>query len=281
MTTQNKRTFNLILLLLKMSAEKRTGKPRELTVGLEAAAEEIGVDMEMGRVAIRRQMIKVLEKIQDRYGLITVNIPRGAPAEVRLKGVIAPPLQGTCVGVPSGYWDYGWCRKLSQVGTSSYLICLAETEASEVGAWWSVSQQDLAEKYPGNKDTIRRGLRELEKADLLRIVRSTIPPGKGFPDRRPSSYCLEPMLSPEQLQAEWRYLEEAYGKEKLAHGRRLATKIDRGNSRAVVANLLMVIKEYGLELTEKATNEVAKMRPDNPCRHVGYIVTLLKQWTGK
>jgi len=226
-------------------------------------------------------MIKVLEKIQNQYGLITVNIPRGAPAEVRLKGIIAPPLQGDCVGVPSGYWQYGWSRKLSHAAKSAYLICLAETEESDEGAWWSESQKELARKYPGNAQTIRRGLRELEKADLVQIVRSSVPPGKGYPDRRPNSYCLEPMLPPEQIAAEWAYLEKAYGREMLEDGRRLATKIDRGNNRAVVANALMAVDEFGLELTEKAVNEVSEMRPDNPCRHMGYVITLLKQWTGK
>ncbi len=40
----------------------------------------------------------------------------------------------------------------------------------------------------------------------------------------------------------------------------------------------MLADTYGWKLTGKAIGEIAKMAPDNPARHVGYIITLLRDW---
>ena len=70
------------------------------------------------------------------------------------------------------------------------LICLAEEAASSGKPWWTASGEALADKYPGNRDTIVRGLRELEKMNLLGIVRSTLPPGQPYSRRKPNSYII-------------------------------------------------------------------------------------------
>jgi hypothetical protein len=66
--------------------------------------------------------------------------------------------------------------------------------------------------------------------------------------------------------------------ERLEQAREFTGMLDRGNSRDVAANFLRVMEIYGYEQTKRATAVVAEMARDNPCRHAGYVVTLLKDW---
>ncbi len=275
-TRQDHRLFDLFLLILRQSLEEHGDGEGQITVDYDAVAADLGMDLGMGRTAYRRQISKVLRKLESRYRLAVCRFKYGKPAAVSLKA--GRLYEGAVIDVPVGYWEYGWNRKLSLPAKAAYLMCLAEQESSETKPWWSLSRQALARKYSGSPHTVGKALRELEVEDILEIVRSKVPPGGDFAGRRPNSYRVKPLLPPEDIEKEWMHLTGVYGEKNLEKARELAGRIDRGNNRHVVSNLLAVMDRYGIEETEKATDIVAQMVPDNPCRHVGYIVTLLKDW---
>ena len=235
---------------------------------------EVGWIFGLATCEDRRQITKTLRKLQDEYGLIECTFHHGKNTDVKLLPI---PSQGT-FPIPIGYWDYGLSKKLTLPAKGAYLVCLAEAEASPGKPWWSANQPSIAAKYHGCVFTIREGLRELEKLDLLEVVRMGPPPGLPYSRRRPNSYRLKPLLSPEAIQKQWKELARAYGGTNLKRARQQAERFDRYNNRAVVADLLMLADTHGWKLLERAVGEVAKMAPSNPCRHVGYIVTMLKDW---
>lgn len=49
-------------------------------------------------------------------------------------------------------------------------------------------------------------------------------------------------------------------------------------SPGVAADFLEIIDQYGYAWVESATREVAKKKGDNPQRHFGYIVGILRNW---
>ncbi len=80
---------------------------------------------------------------------------------------------------------------------------------------------------------------------------------------------------------QWEDIRESYGDDKLEYGRKLAARAEWENDPAIVADILLQVERYGAALTEKAVDEVAAMAPDNPAKHMGYVVTLLKDWSKK
>jgi hypothetical protein len=264
---RDNRAFDLYMLLSSVS----TNGP--IVIDYDSTAEELGMDMGMGRTAYRRQITKTLRKLERTYNLIKCDFKWGKPAVVTLRDSGNSERQ---IKVPAAYLEYGWSRKLSLSAKNAYLICLTEQELSENAPWWSLSRDALAKKYPGNRDTIGRGLLELEAEDLVEIIRSNIVPGEGFESRRPNRYRLKPLLSEEDIEKQWQALADVYGAKKLAKARELAGMLDRQNNRDVAANFLRVMEIYGFEQTKRATAIVAEMARDNPCRHAGYVVRLLK-----
>lgn len=107
------------------------------------------------------------------------------------------------IKIPTAYWQYNLSTKLSFPAKTAYLICLAEEADSPGKPWWSASGNALADKYPGTRETIGQGLRELEKMNLLEIVRSTLAPGQPYAHREPNSYRLKPLYSPEDIKKQW------------------------------------------------------------------------------
>lgn len=270
-SSSDERAFDCYLFLLEQhDANEQTNDV--MTVDYDDLAAALGLDRTMDRVAYRRQLTKTLRKLQKRYRLLTCEFRHGKPAEVALNRPGPAPV----IRVPSELWRYGYMGKLSLAAKFAYLICLAEREKSDRGPSWRVSGPDMAERYSGTVDTIRRGLLELEQENLLRIIRSDVPPGKTFADRAPNLYALLPLLSDDEIREQWEELAEVHGKAELEQARGLALKLGRANNPEVVDNLARVIDRYGYAPTLKATEQVAAMVRDNPRRHVGYIVALIQ-----
>jgi hypothetical protein len=272
MSTGDERAFDTVLLLARIFHEgTAAGSLGEIMVDYDEVAAGLGVRERMSRSAYRRQIAKTLRKLQDRYGLVECEFKWGKSTRVRMEH------GGDVISIPVGYWEYGHSTNLALSAKFAYVVALDQTASSPTKPWWSMSGEALAKQYSTTRRTVHKGLRALEKWDLLEIVRSNVPPGKSYKDRRPNRYRLVPLRSPAQVAQEWRTLVSRHGGPEVERARALAFMIDRGNSREVVANFLRVITKYGYEGVEKATKEVANMTPDNPCRHVGYIVTLVKE----
>jgi len=245
-------------------------------------AETLGI-MQMGKVAYRRQIIKTLWKLSKRYHLIEPQFEWGKPAIIKLLDyedktkTYSAPLKAY-FNIPYAYWEYGWSRKLSLRAKFAYLINIYKQETSDIRPWWSLSLSLLAQDFHVHPQTIGDGTRELEKEGILEIERSRVKKRMAFTDREPNHYLLKPLPSPEAMERKWKELESIYGEDLVKRARELAFMIDKGNSHECVEDFIRIIGCYGEVWVKKATQEVAKMKADNPRRHFGYIVGILKRW---
>ena len=183
----------------------------------------------------------------------------------------------TGIPVPVEFWEYDWLRTLGLAEKMLYLISVVETETSRNKPWWSHSQERIGGKYYIDRWTVNQALRGLEREEVLEVRRSSGVEAGGYELRRPNDYRLKPLLSPEDIQAEWMHLQGIHGKEKPAKARELAGRLDRPNSRDVAGTYLKLMAKYTMSQIEEATEYVARLAPDNPYRHVGTVINRLKQ----
>lgn len=149
---QADRDMNTYLLLLAESA--RTNE-KEFFVPLEDLAITLGVSPEWTDTDMRRQMIKELKALQDKYGLIEVNFNYGKDAWVELKDLPSGTFK-----MAGNFFDPKNLAAKSQPAKFVFLIkALFETEGKTID---SIGASDVAKRFGVSEFSIRKGLRELK-----------------------------------------------------------------------------------------------------------------------
>ena len=149
---QANRDMDTYLILLAESA--RTGE-KEFFVPLESLAVTLGVSPEWNDTDMRRQMIKELKALQDKYKLIDVNFSYGKDAWVELKD-----LPGVTFKMTGDFFEPKNLASKSQPAKVVLIIkALLEAEGKTVD---SVGVNAVAERFGVSEFSIRKGLRELE-----------------------------------------------------------------------------------------------------------------------
>ena len=149
---QANRDMDTYLILLAESA--RTGE-REFFVPLEDLAITLGVSPEWTDTDMRRQMIKELKSLQDKYKLIDVNFNYGKDAWVELKD-----LPGGTFKVFGDFFDPKSLVSKDQPTKVVFLIkALLETEGKSID---SIGTSAAAKRFGVSEFSIRKGLRELK-----------------------------------------------------------------------------------------------------------------------
>lgn len=149
---QANRDMNTYLILLSEST--RIGE-KEFFVPLEDLAVTLGVSPEWSDTDMRRQMIKELKALQDKYKLIDVNFNYGKDAWVELKD-----LPGGAFKVNGDFFDPKSLTLSSQPAKFVFLIrTMFEAEGKSIE---SDGASAVAERFGVSEFSIRKGLRELK-----------------------------------------------------------------------------------------------------------------------
>lgn len=147
---QADRDMNAYLLLLAESA--RTGE-REFFVPLEDLAITLGVSPGWSDTDMRRQMIKELKTLQDKYDLIDVNFNYGKDAWVELKD-----LPDGAFKVTGDFFDPKSLASKSQPAKFVFLMkALLGEEGKTIEA---AGVSELSKKFGVSQFSIRKGMRE-------------------------------------------------------------------------------------------------------------------------
>jgi hypothetical protein len=115
--------------------------------------------------AYRRQINKTLRKLNETYNLITVEFHFGKNAEVKsldIKNKTKPyeyPKENYYL-LPKKYYGYQWNIRLSLRAKYCYLINLYISQEGN-GKTWSLSREDISEKFGLISGTISDGMNEL------------------------------------------------------------------------------------------------------------------------
>ena len=287
-TNQAHKALSLYLLLLwdwdgnpqaevKLDYEKLT---REL--GYERVEEE-----EQGQprypFAYFRLVKRLCRDLDKKYGLLRYYEKEGYVQLLDYENG-GQPLQepeDRYISIPFAFWEYGWAKKLSTRAKYLYFISLLERQRSTVKPWWFDSQENLSERYKISVGSIKGGLLELQRHNLIEIYRFSPKPGEPYSHRWSNNYYLNELIMPEEIERGWKELQGKYGRRNLSRAKRLAAQLNEPEDQEAVERFAQLIERYGWKKVKRANKITARLTVQNPKRHIGYTIQVLKRGEGE
>lgn len=154
MVTERDRRAMDTYLLLKAYAV-RMGS-REFFVSLESLALELDIPVEWNNTDKRRQVIKVLKKLEERYGLIDVDFGHWKDALVKI-----PEVSGDTFEVKGSFFKEEVFSGLSTPAKFVVLVkALFEEEGSSID---SFTFREMSERFHISDMTISKGSKEIDR----------------------------------------------------------------------------------------------------------------------
>ena len=145
------RAMDMYLLLLAESS--RLGE-NSFFISLEDMAVSLGMDRQLKDADLRRQMIKVLETLQDRYKLLNVNFSYGKDAWIELKEI-----PGATFKIRGDFFDPKNLVSKSQPAKFVLLVkALLQAEGKSIE---SALIPELSKRFGVSQFSLRKGLREI------------------------------------------------------------------------------------------------------------------------
>ncbi len=263
-SSSDERAFDLYLLLLR---EKDEAGVIELDFG--EFAEGLGI-ADMNPSAYRRQIIKTLRKLDDRYGLLETEFHHGRNALVTLTGSGV----GDTFLIPASYFEYGWNRRLSLSAKYCYLINRYMADAG--GSFtWSLQREALAEKFHLSPHTVSSGMIELRRFNIIDISYSPVADGD-YEGRSPSVYEILGLYCLQEHSGELSRLAREYGSGSLDEALRFASAVFKENDIRALEEIILLFADYGKAKMNKAYEIISEMAVDNPLRSFRYAVGTVK-----
>ncbi|MGH7890277.1 MAG: hypothetical protein ACRENF_06970, partial [Thermodesulfobacteriota bacterium] len=229
--------------------------------------------------AYRRQIIKVLEKLRDKYKLVDFPDPRrNKDAEIILKSPedarkrYALP-ETAYFEIPADYFKYGWNRKLSLRAKAFYLVNLSRATKSNPS--WFMSREALANKYHISETFITDGVRELRQLNLL-DVQYDATDKTNFKQRLANVYTPLDLYNPAERESKIKELESKYGKEKVERAKQNAALVFEENNLKTLVAMIDLEEKYGQNIVDEAAKKIAQKNTDNPKRSAGYFINMVK-----
>jgi PLD-like domain len=276
---QDERAFDLYLHICKLAGPLETsltsaetpshGVSTGIIFNYDSAAAGLGI-ASMGSDAYRRQINKVLVKLQDQYRLVTTKTTFGRDAQIQVAKI-----PGETIAVSPKYWDWGWSRHLDFPGKVMYLLNQYYSARSLFGPQWSMAAPALADRHGLQKDFVESGTTSLRRANLVDVAYDSLPQQHNG-QRHPNIYTPLALYDPVLLDKKWKELEGKYGKEKTDRGRRFAALVYKDCDAGAVKEFIVLEEKYGRDKMDAAAKIIGLKAPDNPRRSVGYFVRIVE-----
>ncbi len=266
-TQSDERVFDTYLYLLKEFDSNAEGK---LTLDFGNLAKSLGID-QMPVQDYRRQINKVLDKLEAKYKLIKFEDPkRNQDAEIRL--LDQSPKEK--LDIPTTYWRYDWNKILTYPAKVMYLINLSYTQTSPDGRF-SISREKLSKSHGISESFISDGNQELRRLNLLDIQYSELE-DLNFSQRQANRYFVQDLYDPKELKDKLRSLEQKNGTEKLNRAVKTASLVFEENNPKTIQAFIDIEDQYGESTVQEAAKKIQEKNTDNPKRSAGYLINTVK-----
>jgi hypothetical protein len=257
-TGRDERAMDISLWLFKQS----TGS---FSVNMDELSVVLGMNG-WTREASRRQIIKTLNKLQKRYGLIHVDY--AFSKDPRVTRTSSREREGA--RIPEAYWTWGWDRRLSLGGKSFFLICQAESATAVTRPRWSAARTTLGERYHLAPGMVSRGVTELRRQNLVEVEYG--PLGKEGPqDRPPNIYTPNALYDPSLNDVRRKDLTARFGARKVARAQSIASLLYEDNDLTLWEELIDLESRFGRDRMDHAIRVLSRMNVDNPKRNFPYL----------
>jgi hypothetical protein len=220
----------------------------------------------------RGYVYRDLQKLQDRFGLITRTTQWGKDAFVKLV-----PMPGGCVSVPAGYFTWNWHRELALPGKVMELVSLYFSSISPDRPQWSRRQKGMNREFGFTSNFIYTGIGELRRKNLLDVEHFPRRQDSEDPPRQANVNMPLPLYDPAVLVATWKSLEAKYGREETDRARKYAGIVFKDCNADAVEKLILLEKHYGTDRMEQAAKKIMFKAVDNPKRSLGYFIGMVQK----
>lgn len=263
----DERSFDTYLYLSKEFNGNAEGK---LTLDYDNLAKSLAID-QMSTEDYRRQINKVLDKLQSKYKLIKFNSPkRNQNTEIHL----VRDSSSENLNIPTTYWRYGWSKTLSFPAKVMYLINLSHTQISPEGRF-SISRQKLSQVYGISESFISDGNQELRRLNLLDIQYGDLE-NLNFSKRQANTYIIQGLYDPMDLKNNLKALEQTHGADKYNRAAKAASLVFEENNLRTIKTLIELEDQYGQTTVSEASIKISEKNADNPKRSAGYLINTIK-----
>jgi hypothetical protein len=218
----------------------------------------------------RRQINKVLDKLQDKYKLLIYLPPaRNQNAQVTLKLSEAQDY----FDLPVGFFRYRWNQRLSLPGQVMLLIHRSKL-MSGTSSWFK-SRKEISKDYGISESFISDGNMDLRKNNLLDIQYGELE-SQDYKDRAASIYTPKPIYDPKELTKDLAFLKSKAGEAAYGKAVEAATLVFAPNDPKAVRAFAGLYEKYGPQVFEEAMIKIGEKNPDNPKRSVGYLIKTIE-----
>lgn len=265
------RDFDVYLYLLW----KFNGNPEgKLTLSYEDMAKYLGIYEGWTTTDYRRQIIRALRNLEQRYKLIKFEPRFAKEAVITLLNYEIP--QDDYFELTNDYFTFGWNRELSLRAKFCLFINIYYFQMSDVKPFWAESLPDLTKQFGGvSRDVIIKGMEELRRKKLIEVKYDELR-GKPYDIKSPKMYKLLKLYDPKELALRLKAVEDKYGREAYAKARGYAKIIFEENNSQIIEDIILKIKQYGEEKIKKAFDIVALKNTDNPKKSYAYVVGIIE-----
>ena len=274
----DERAFDVYLYLIRNFQD--TGQA-ETSLFYDDLAKHLGIFKKMKENAYRRQITKVLKKLENKYHLIEFKPRYSKEASIRLldhkdpkKPYSYPAID--YVRLQNEYFEFGWYGILSLRAKFSYFINLIMTAKSENVSCWSKSVEEITQEF-GNisKFVISKGMGELRRHKLIEVSYDVLI-GKPYHYRKPKTYRALKLYNPDNLKQELDELKLKHGEKEYKKAIEYATIVFEENNPDILEDIILKSRQYGREKMKKAFSIINKKNTDNPKKTYEYIIGILR-----
>ena len=269
-----------VKIFLKLLRDFYQSQQTRLRVSLEELGQEIPADRYFERVAVRAQVVKTLERLQDQYGLLKIENREAEYAEIffSFPGNLEPS-----VGVPLTFFTENYAKDLSAQALFVYGVILYKSQISGHSPVWLGSPRNVERDFPLSSVHFQSGIGELRRKNLIEVFPFSLNQGGGYKElaSREFRYVLNriPTLS-ERLTA-WQLLRDQFGDDPFKKAREMAEIFGETEDPKVVAVYLELLKQFKEEDIRSLTQRIAVLPPSSTPELLDYLYELLSRETYK
>lgn len=272
------RAFRLHLYLGTVLRDS-SGEPSPIqTFDYEKTARLLGLE-KMSPNAYRRQIIKVLKKLDKDYGLIHFEPRHGKEARVSLADPAVPT--ENYFEIPSEFFSAAWFTRLSMREQYALLVLYDQLSYPRTSPVIDAGLETLEKRYGISVKTLGQGLRELAREDLVEIHYR---PAIDFArlDFQTANYLVLGFYDPKEREEKLKELELFYGKDAFRRAQKYAGAFFKEKNPDVIETILGLELAYSRQWLDLAMKKVIlKKSTGNPARSLPYLIGILKEWKQK
>ncbi|MGH7889629.1 MAG: hypothetical protein ACRENF_03665, partial [Thermodesulfobacteriota bacterium] len=269
-SSSDERAFDTYLYFLK---EFDQNKESTIVLDYDNLAKSLGLD-KMSPEDYRRQISKVLDKLQDKYKLISFDKP-GRNQNTTIKLQQTKNAEGPQnIQLSSSYFKFEWHRALSFPAKVMLLVNLYYSQNTLDGRF-SASRETISKTHGLSESFISDGNTELKKLNLLDIEYSAFQ-NNDFSKRQPSIYTPQNLYDPKELDDKLKDLASKHGQDKFQRALNSAKIVFEERNLKTIQTLIELENQYGPQIIDKASKKIAEKSIDNPRRTAGYLINTIK-----